>query len=129
MPPRYFTVRPSSAPKPAPGHPVSHALDLFVLEGGHQPAMEWVVGFDDLGQLAAQPVAAATGSVRGQISFHEVAGGSHRHLRAAELYLFEVQLMEQAAQIARASTIRCTFTARCWARCRPRGRGRSAKAR
>jgi hypothetical protein len=59
--------------------------------------MEWVVGFDDLGQLAAQPVAAAAGTVRGQISFHEVAGGSRRHLRAAELYLFEVQLMEQAA--------------------------------
>jgi hypothetical protein len=97
LPPRYFTARPSSAPKSAPGHPVSHALDAFVLEGGHQPATEWVIGFDDLGQLAAQPFADATGSVRGQVSFHEVAGGSRRLLRAAELYLFEMQLVEQAA--------------------------------
>jgi hypothetical protein len=97
VPPRYFTVRPSSAPKPAPGHPVTHALDVFVLEGPHQAATEWVVGFDDLGQIAAQPFAGATGSVRGQVSFHEVAGGTRRQLRAAELYLFEVQLMEQAA--------------------------------
>ena len=69
-----------------------------MLEGGHQPATR-------MGGRLRRPRPAGGAAVRrchgiacaAQVSFHEVAGGSRRLLRAAELYLFELQLVEQAA--------------------------------
>jgi hypothetical protein len=102
VPPRYFAARPSSgSPAAASGAPapVTAVLDAFVLESDHLAPTEWVVGFDDLGRLAAQPLTAEAlpASARAQLSFHEVAGGSRRAVRASELHLFEIQLVEQAA--------------------------------
>jgi hypothetical protein len=96
---RYFNPRPGSAAQSG-GHPVTHALDAFVLEGAHGQATEWVVGFDDLGQLAAQPSAdvAAGSGLRAQLAYHEVAGGARRVLALPELHLFALQLVEQAPQ-------------------------------
>jgi hypothetical protein len=98
---RYFNPRPGSAPAASgAANPVTHALDVFVLEGAHGQATEWVVGFDDLGQLAAQPGAdvAAGAGPRAQLAYHEVAGGARRVLALPELHLFALQLVEQAPQ-------------------------------
>jgi hypothetical protein len=96
--PRYFTPRLSPEPARAPG-PVSYPLDVLAFEATHRPPAEWVVGFDDLGALSAQPTQPAeelTATTRAQLAYHEVAGGTRRGLRLPGLHLFQIELCEQA---------------------------------
>lgn len=102
--PRYFVARADadqSAVECGEFEP-GHAIDTFVLSGRGAPELEWLVATDLLGSLGAIPESEwdrLPPRVRGEVGYHEVSGGrSRRRLDVEDLFLFDVELLEQPAQ-------------------------------
>lgn len=101
--PRYFVARSDSQPAVARAEnfiPL-YALDNFFAGGRHLQEQEWVVSVDAAGILRASngdQINQLSSDIQSQIAFSEVATeGKIRLVETVEFYLFNIQLLEQAA--------------------------------
>ncbi|MBL8739433.1 MAG: hypothetical protein JNK04_00015, partial [Myxococcales bacterium] len=98
--PRQFVPRAGSPEVPGEPNPLAHIIDAFTLESRHVRATEWIVGVDFMGTLLAYP-ADALGSLdsaaRAELAYGEVSCRPRRTIYAEELYLFDLQLVEQSS--------------------------------
>ena len=101
--PRYFVARSDSQPAVARAEnfiPL-YALDNFFAGGRHLQEQEWVVSVDAAGILRAtngDQINQLSSDIQSQIAFSEVATeGKIRLVETVEFYLFNIQLLEQAA--------------------------------
>ena len=103
--PRYF-VRAEATAKSAERRAgdssgIVRIQDLFRLGTRGEADREWVVGADldgNLDLVAVEDRGALAGEVQAHLSYHEIAiGGRVRRIAAEQLFLFEVQLVEQPA--------------------------------
>ena len=92
--------RAGSPEVPGEPNPLAHIIDAFTLESRHVRATEWIVGVDFMGTLLAYP-ADALGSLdsaaRAELAYGEVSCRPRRTIYAEELYLFDLQLVEQSS--------------------------------
>ncbi len=92
--------RPGLPEAPGEQYPLAHIIDAFTLESRHVRATEWIVGVDFMGTLLASP-ADALGSLdsaaRAELAYGEVSCRPRRTINAEELYLFDLQLVEQSS--------------------------------
>lgn len=101
--PRYFVSRADSPPAVTLAEQFIplHALDNFFAGGRHLQEQEWIVSMDASGVLRAtngDNIDALGNDIQTQIAFSEVANeGKIRLVETIEFYLFNIQLMEQAA--------------------------------
>jgi len=99
--PRHFVARPPGAPQPVTPAPPRHALDVFRLADAQANAHERVLaaGVDGrLQLLESDNHQALPPFLLAQLSHHEVASGARtRTINASELFVFNVQLVEQPA--------------------------------
>ena len=101
--PRYFVARSDSQPAVprAENFIPLYALDNFFAGGRHLQEQEWVVSVDAAGILRAtngDQINQLSSDIQSQIAFSEVATeGKIRLVETVEFYLFNIQLLEQAA--------------------------------
>ncbi len=92
--------RPGLPEGPNERSPLAHIIDAFTLESRHVRATEWIVGVDFTGTLLASP-ADALGSLdsaaRTELAYGEVSCRPRRTIYAEELYLFDLELVEQSS--------------------------------
>jgi hypothetical protein len=102
--PRYFVPRTATDAAAVPPEPVAavHVVDCFSLGQAGQPDREWLVVTDGLGNLLALPGSergSLPASVQAELAAHEVCGPRcFRRIEAAQLFLFNLQLLEQPTQ-------------------------------
>jgi hypothetical protein len=96
--PRYFTPRPQSQNEgvPATGGVIEHLIDAFVLEGTILGTQDVWVGVDGAGKLSIDVAQGLSVRAQAQLSYHEVSGGRTRSVDAQNVFLFDLQLVEQA---------------------------------
>lgn len=102
--PRYFVGR---ADAQSPGHSLdvslspAHILDSFFIGSRHLEEREWIVAVDILGGLQFLPDAQRASlpePVQHELAFNEIASANRgRLLEASEVFLFDLQLLEQPA--------------------------------
>ncbi|MEW5848945.1 MAG: hypothetical protein AB2A00_09025 [Myxococcota bacterium] len=100
--PRHFIARAGVAPVPVGSARPVHALDVLRLHHRHLVDEEWAVTVDPSGVLRLEPGSARgslPSSVQVELSHHEVARGRPpRVLEASQVYLFDLQVMEQRVE-------------------------------
>lgn len=102
--PRYFICRDAAgvpAAAPDEGMPPAHLLDSFFVGHRHLEERRWAVAVDGLGYLRALPCEdrrLLPAGLRSEFAFHEMSGGQPpRLLEAVDVFLFNLQLLEQPA--------------------------------
>lgn len=99
--PRHFVAHADADPTAATGAP-RHAVDAFRLGGPHLAEREWCIFVDDDNGLGAVPDdrwQSLAADVRTELSHAELTrGGRPRRVTASEIYLFDLQLLEQPLQ-------------------------------
>jgi hypothetical protein len=103
--PRYFVSRSGAegASRPLKGTlQPAHVVDCFLLGNRHLAEREWIVATDELGNLLALPDedrGDLSGSIQTELACHEISSPRRKRLiEASQLFLFNLQLLEQPAQ-------------------------------
>ena len=94
--PRYFTPRPQAQAAPVASGLIEHLIDVFVLQGTVLGTQEVWVGVDAAGKLVTDVAQGLSSRAQAQLSYHEVSGGRTRSIDAQNVFLFDLQLVEQA---------------------------------
>lgn len=102
--PRYFVSRadaPSHNNMPEEILSPAHIIDSFFIGSRHLEEREWIVATDGLGGLLMLPDAQRTSfteSAQHELAFNEISNANGgRLIEAAEVFLFDLQLLEQPA--------------------------------
>lgn len=81
--------------------PLAHLVASFVVGHRHLEERRWAVAVDGLGHLRALPCedrGQLPAGLQSELAFHEMSGGQPpRLLEAGEVFLFNLQLLEQPA--------------------------------
>lgn len=102
--PRYFVGRADAQSTGSPlseSPPTAHVIDSFFIGNRNIQEREWVISLDCLGGLQALPgkrLDSLPASAQSELAYHELSGsGRGRLLEVAEVFLFNLQLLEQPA--------------------------------
>src|SRR5687767_10466413 len=102
--PRYFVSRAyeQNAPPALPEvFPPAHAIDSLFLASRNLGERELIVAINETGGLqvlSGENRAQFPPHLQAELAYNELAGARQRVIDAAELYLFELELMEQPVE-------------------------------